>query len=120
MLTVLVLVIPLSQARKEPGTLTEEGDIFQVRAQRWEGKMGLKLTSPAVMGYLAHNTLLAVCAREDKGKACPLSPMPISGLGLLLPICLDEGSHFLVTWVGSRIKKYFLFKYEGGKLTLKN
>lgn len=36
MLTVLVLVIPLlllrSQARKETGAVTEEGDTFQVRA----------------------------------------------------------------------------------------
>lgn len=76
MLTVLVLVIPLSQAREEPGTLTEEGDIFQMRAQRWEGSMGLKLTSPAVMGYLAHNTctLGSMCHRGQRKGLSTQSP----------------------------------------------
>lgn len=64
--------------------------------------------------------LLAVCARKGKGKAPrPPSSMPASGLGFLLPICSGEGFHFLGDLGRSRIKKYFLFKYEGGKTLLK-
>lgn len=74
--------------------------------------------------------LLAVCTRKGKGKApssqtgrphkaCPPSSVPASGLGLLLPICSGEELYFLGDLGRSRIKKYFLFKYEGGKTCLK-
>lgn len=57
--------------------------------------------------------------QADPTKACPPSSMPASGLGLLLPICSGEGLYFLGDLGRSRIKKYFLFKYEAGKTCLK-
>lgn len=69
--------------------------------------------------------LLAVCARKGRGKAPspdrltqqrPVHPAPcLPGLGLLSPISLGEGLYFLGDLGRSRIKKYFLFKYEGEK-----
>lgn len=49
-----------------------------------------------------------------KERPLPPGPTPASGLGFLLPIRLGEGVYFLGDLGRSRIKKYFLFKYEGG------
>lgn len=109
MLTVLVLVIPLlllhSPARKEAGAVTEEGAAFQVRAGRLRVGQFLILAlihSLAVMGRLARDTRTSgsMCQNgQRKGaqstEACPPSPMPASGLGLLSPICLGKWLHFL-------------------------
>lgn len=54
-----------------------------------------------------------------KERHLPPGPTPASGLGFLLPICSGEGVYFLGDLGRSRIKKYFLFKYEGGKTHLK-
>lgn len=74
--------------------------------------------------------LLAVCARKGKGKApSPQTGRPHKGLPTQLHACLRagfalthllrEGLCFLGDLGRSRIKKYFLFKYEGGKTCLK-
>lgn len=54
-----------------------------------------------------------------KERHLPPGPTPASGLGFLLPICSGEGVYFLGDLGRSRIKKYFLFKYEGGGTHLK-
>lgn len=84
----------------------------------------LSETSLTMTGHLAHDTaLLTVCARKGRGKApspdrhpqSPVHPAPcLPGLGLLSPFRSGKGLYFLDDLGRSRIKKYFLFKYEGG------
>lgn len=60
-----------------------------------------------------------MCQKGQRKGTLPPGSVPASGLGFLLPICSGEGVYFLGDLGRSRIKKYFLFKYEGGKTHLK-